>query len=113
MRIGRLLFLAATAAGLAPCVATSPSLAQEQRPVAIPTFGSMELEPGKPYIVHRAHGPITIDQVPHPAQWQNAMVIRDFKVAGTRRPAQSKTEAMMLWDDWHHHEDYAALLFGD
>jgi len=75
------------------------SLSAAQPGSAVPTFGSAEWTAGQPYAVRRAAGPVTIGQTPHPEQWKNAMVIRGFHLAKTTRPAQSRTEAMMLWDD--------------
>ena len=75
------------------------SLPAAQPGITVPTFGSTPWRTGEPYVVHRAAGPITIDQTPHPEQWKNTMAVRGFNLAKTTRPAQSRTEAMLLWDD--------------
>ena len=52
-----------------------------------------------PYPVHRAAGPITIDNRPHPEQWSAATVIRDWIQPVSGAPADERTEMRMLWDD--------------
>jgi hypothetical protein len=66
---------------------------------ALPGFGSDECKAGQPYLVRKAAGAITIDDKPHPEQWANAQVIKDFKIPKSHKPARSQTAAMMLWDD--------------
>jgi hypothetical protein len=47
----------------------------------------------------RAAGAITIDGKADEAAWAKAPVLKDFAVFWQRRPARSKTEARLLWDD--------------
>ena len=94
MRAIRSSILAATVA-----LGVGTSVPAAQPGTAVPAFGSAEWTTGEPYIVHRAAGPITIGQSPHPNQWKNAMAIRGFHLAKTTRPAPSRTEAALLWDD--------------
>ena len=106
MRAIRLAMLAAGTLGTVwACGRLSPAREKPARPAAtrprpaVPTFGSTQWNPRRPYVVHRATGAVTIDRRPHPEQWKKAMVIRGFRIPKTHRPARSRSEAMMLWDD--------------
>ena len=54
---------------------------------------------GRPYVVRRARGKITVDGKYHKEQWHHAMVIKDFKTPVALKPAKSPTDARLLWDD--------------
>ncbi len=54
---------------------------------------------GQTYLCRRAAGTISINSAEHPEQWKDAMVIRDFVIPVSGKPAASRTVARMLWDD--------------
>jgi len=75
--------------------ATSRAVASPP-PRLVPT---VRWDPAEAYLCRRAKGPITIDRADHRRQWQDAVVIDRFLEPRTLRPATSRTEARLLWDD--------------
>jgi hypothetical protein len=54
------------------------------------------------FVCHRASSPITIEGKRNPMlepAWRKAQVIKNFLIPVTMKPAISKTEVRMLWDD--------------
>lgn len=96
--------VAVVAAVVVGVVAVAMLAAQDDKappatgPAAAPADGAA-WQPGQPYVVRKARGPITIDDKPHPEQWKHAMAIKGFVVPITHQPAKSETEARMLYDD--------------
>jgi hypothetical protein len=54
-----------------------------------------------PYECRWTKLPVTLDgRLSEPA-WQQARLLKDFTIAGTRKPATTATVARLLWDDTH------------